>query len=271
MARIALGLSYDGSAWHGWQTQPGGQTIQDQLEAALKVFTTTPVETICAGRTDAGVHAFSQVVHLDTHIERRMESWVRGLNTYLPSSIAVQWAQPVSDDFHARFSATSRTYIYVLRTSRVRCPLTRTRAGWVYSSLDLDAMRDAATRLLGEHDFSSFRSADCQAASPVRDLQQLSIEPSGDFLVFTFKANAFLHHMVRNLMGTLLHVGRGRQPAQWVDTLLALKDRREAAPTFAPNGLYFAGVDYPAHFGLPLLSAHAHFRHHLGFVPAGLA
>lgn len=270
MPRIALGLAYDGAPWRGWQTQPDGQTIQDELHKALLSFTTQPIETVCAGRTDAGVHAVGQVVHLDTAIDRKLESWVRGLNTLLPDSIAVQWAANVPDDFHARFSATARTYIYVLRNSRVRSPLTRSRAGWAYQPLNLQAMRDAAARLLGEHDFSSFRSSQCQAASPVRTLDTADIQQHGEFFVFTFKANAFLHHMVRNLMGTLLYVGLGRQPASWVDTLLAERDRRLAAPTFAANGLYFARVDYPAHFGLPIADAQKNFIDHLGLAGSGL-
>ena len=270
MPRIALGLAYDGAPWRGWQTQPGGQTIQDELQKALLSFTTEPVETVCAGRTDAGVHAVGQVVHLDTQAERKLESWVRGLNTLLPDTIAVQWAHPVPDDFHARFSATARTYVYVLRNSRVRSPLTRTRAGWVYQPLDLDAMQKAATRLLGEHDFSSFRSSQCQAASPVRHLQVANIQQHGEFFIFTFKANAFLHHMVRNLMGTLLYVGLGRQQPDWVDVLLAERDRRLAAPTFAANGLYFARVEYPVSYGLPIADAHRAFIDHLGLAGSGL-
>lgn len=270
MSRIALGLAYDGALWRGWQTQPGGQTVQDELQKALFSFTTDSIETVCAGRTDAGVHAVGQVVHLDTQVDRKLESWVRGLNTLLPESIAVQWAHPVADDFHARFSATARTYIYVLRNSRVRSPLTRSRAGWVYQPLDLAAMQCAAARLLGEHDFSSFRSSQCQAASPVRTLYVADIQQHGEFFVFTFKANAFLHHMVRNLMGTLLYVGLGRQQPEWVDTLLHERDRRLAAPTFAANGLYFARVEYPEHFGLPIADAQTSFIDHLGLAGSGL-
>lgn len=271
MPRIALGLAYDGANWRGWQTQPDGHTIQDALEKALRSFTAEPIETVCAGRTDAGVHAVCQVVHLDTHVDRTLESWVRGLNALLPDSIAVQWAHIVTDDFHARFSATARTYVYVLRNSRQRSPLTRTRAGWVFQPLDLAAMQQAAVRLLGEHDFSSFRSSQCQAASPVRHLQVANIQQFGEFFVFTFKANAFLHHMVRNLMGTLLYVGLGRQQPDWVDTLLAERDRRLAAPTFSASGLYLARVDYPDKFGLPITEAHAAFVSHLGLAGSELA
>jgi len=254
MPRIALGLAYDGSAWQGWQTQPHGRTVQDQLETALGAFTGTgvAVPTVCAGRTDTGVHAALQVVHLDTALERRAESWVRGVNAFLPPSIAVHWAQPVSDEFHARFSARSRTYVYLLWRGRVRPALWAGRAGWCFQPLDLDAMRAAAAALLGEHDFSSFRSSQCQARHPVRTLHRLDIHERGPFVVFTLRANAFLHHMVRNLVGALLYVGQGREPAAWLAQLLQARDRRLAAPTFAPDGLYLSHIEYPDGFGLPL-------------------
>lgn len=256
MPRVALGIAYEGSEWKGWQTQPSGLTVQDQLERALGQFLAQPVDTVCAGRTDAGVHAFAQVVHLDTTAQRTEESWVRGLNALLPRSIAIQWARSVSDDFHARFAAGARTYVYLLRTERVRAPLVRGRMGWTHYPLDLGMMRAAANCLLGEHDFSSFRSSECQAASPVRTLSALDIQRNGDFFLFTFTANAFLHHMVRNLMGALLLVGRGRKPVEWVSEVLMACDRRRAAATFAPDGLYLASVDYPERFGLPVVDAH---------------
>ncbi|MCC2596862.1 tRNA pseudouridine(38-40) synthase TruA [Pusillimonas sp. MFBS29] len=251
MPRMALGLAYDGSLWQGWQTQPGGLTVQDQLETALATFLNQPVATICAGRTDTGVHALEQVVHLDAAVDRRLESWVRGVNALLPSSIAVQWAKPVGDDFHARFSAQSRSYIYVVRNARVRSPLMHARVGWVYHPLELARMRDAARRLVGEHDFSCFRSSQCQAASPVRTMQEIAIVQHGDFFLFRFRANAFLHHMIRNIMGAILYIGQGRQDPLWMDELLAQRDRRRAAPTFSPDGLYLAGVQYPERFELP--------------------
>lgn len=265
MPRIALGIAYDGSAWHGWQTQPDGLTVQDGLEAALAEFLARPTQTICAGRTDAGVHALGQVVHMDTPVRRREESWVRGLNALLPQSIAVLWARETQDDFHARFSALSRTYVYVVRNSRVRSPLQHARAGWVHQPLDLARMRRAAEHLTGEHDFSCFRSSQCQAASPVRTLQKLEILRRADHFLFVFKANAFLHHMVRNLMGALLYVGQGRQEPDWVIRLLAQRDRKLAAPTFSPDGLYLARVDYPAHFALPDVSASEALSSHLGY------
>ncbi|TEA70349.1 tRNA pseudouridine(38-40) synthase TruA [Allopusillimonas ginsengisoli] len=264
MARVALGLAYDGSPWLGWQTQPGGRTVQDTLESALSRFLARPASTICAGRTDTGVHAFTQVVHLDTDVVRRPESWVRGLNALLPDSIAIQWAQPVSDEFHARFSATARTYIYVIRNARVRSPMSHGKVGWVYHALQLDRMRNAAQRVVGKHDFSSFRSSECQAASPVRELAALDVEQCGEYFFFRFTANAFLHHMVRNLMGALVYVGQGKKDAEWMDELLAARDRCRAAPTFSPHGLYLAHVQYPVQFGLPIAQAGAALAAHTG-------
>jgi len=264
---MALGIAYDGSGWRGWQTQRGGQTVQDELEAALCRFLDHPVQTICAGRTDSGVHALGQVVHLETAALRREESWVRGVNALLPASISVLWARSVPDSFHARFSATARSYIYVLRNARVRSPLTCGKVGWVYHALDLTRMREAASRLLGEHDFSSFRSSECQAASPVRTLSALDIHQRGEYFFFTFQANAFLHHMVRNIMGALVYVGQGRQKPEWMDTLLAARDRCRAAPTFQPDGLYLAKVDYPGQFGLPQAPANDALASLLG-IPA---
>lgn len=264
MQRIALGLAYDGSAWHGWQTQPGGRTVQDRLESALSSFLARPAATICAGRTDTGVHALDQVVHIDTPVERRQESWVRGVNALLPSSIRVQWATMVDADFHARFSAGSRSYIYLLRCNRIASPILHGKVGWIHRPLDLDPMREAAALLVGEHDFSAFRSSECQAASPVRTLQRLDIVQMGDFFVFTFQANAFLHHMVRNLMGALVETGRGGQEPGWVTTLLGQRDRRLAPPTFAAAGLYLARADYPERYQLPSLSVAEGLLTHLG-------
>lgn len=264
MARIALGLAYDGAPWLGWQTQPGGRTLQDQLERALASFLAERASTICAGRTDTGVHALEQVVHVDTPVQRRMESWVRGLNALMPSSLRVQWAQAVPDDFHARFSATSRHYEYLLRSSRVASPLLHGKTGWTHRPLDLERMRQAAALLVGEHDFSAFRSSECQAASPVRRLMKLEVQQSGDFFRFSFQANAFLHHMVRNLMGALVEVGKGAREPQWMRELLDHRDRRLAPPTFSGAGLYLARVDYPPHFGLPSLPVAQALETHLG-------
>jgi len=247
MPRMALGLAYEGTDWLGWQTQPNGQTVQDILEAALTRFVGHPVATICAGRTDAGVHAAMQVVHFDTQVERPDISWIRGLNAYLPSSIAVRWARAVPDDFHARFSARSRTYVYLIWNDRVRAPFWAGRAGWCFHPLDLDAMRDASQWLVGEHDFSSFRSSQCQAAHPVRVMHDITWRRHGALLVATLRANAFLHHMVRNIVGALVYVGQGRLPSLAMRDLLARRDRRLAPPTYTPDGLYLAAIGYPDH------------------------
>jgi len=249
--RLALGLAYDGTGTPGWQTQPSGEALQDRVERSLGALAGHPVATVCAGRTDAGVHATAQVVHFDTPADRPLNAWVRGVNARLPGCVAVQWAREVPDDFHARFSARSRTYVYAIRCAETPHPLWRDRAGWVFRPLDDDAMRAAAAALVGEHDFSSFRSSQCQAATPVRTLHQLAIERRGAFVVLTIVANAFLHHMVRNLVGALVHVGTGRRPPDWVAELLAARRRALGAPTFSPAGLYLAGVEYDPAFGLP--------------------
>ena len=249
--RWALGISYQGTAYYGWQSQPSGKTVQDKLEQALMRFAGMPIHTLCAGRTDAGVHALMQVVHFDCPLEREAVSWVRGANTFLPKDIAVQWAVPVPDDFHARASAQARRYVYVLLQSPVRPSLETGRVGWTFRPLDGAAMLDAANRLLGEHDFSSFRAAQCQALSPIKHMQRLSVSRSGDYWRFEFQANAFLHHMIRNIMGCLVQVGQGLRPPKWMDEVLAAQSRDTAAPTFAADGLYFAGPVYAAHWGLP--------------------
>jgi tRNA pseudouridine38-40 synthase len=249
--RIALGISYNGQAYDGWQSQPSGRTVQDHLEAALSQFAATPVNTICAGRTDAGVHGLMQVVHFDTGVQRAEFSWVRGTNTFLPPDIAVQWARPVPDAFHSRASATARRYAYVLLESKVRPSVEAGRVGWVFRALDLAAMEVAAQHLVGEHDFTSFRASGCQARSPVKTLQPVRISRRGPYWRFEFEANAFLHHMIRNLMGCLLVVGQGLQPPDWMREVLAARSRDAAAPTFSPDGLYFLGPVYDAHWGLP--------------------
>ena len=245
MPRVALGISYDGRPWQGWQKQPNGQTVQDALERALAAFATVPVQTTCAGRTDTAVHALGQVVHFDCEVNRSEESWVRGVNAHLPESISVQWAQYVDDTFHARFSATARAYTYVLLNSRVRQPLWAGRAGWVFQSLDVSAMTQAAQALLGEHDFSSFRSSQCQAKSPVRTITELSVKQQGCLIFVSLRGNAFLHHMVRNIIGALVQIGQGRESVEYMADLLALKDRTKGAPTFSPDGLYLTEVSYP--------------------------
>lgn len=261
--RLALGIAYCGQPWHGWQKQPHQQTVQDQLEQALESFLNVPCETICAGRTDTGVHAFEQVVHLDTAVPRPEQAFVRGLNALLPQSIRIQWALKVDREFHARFSAQSRHYFYILRHARVPVPFDEGRVGWVYRPLALLPMQQAAQLLLGTRDFSAFRSAQCQAHSPVRELQRLTVTQQGEYFIFHFQANAFLHHMIRNLMGTLVYIGMGRQPVHWVEQLLTSRDRRRAAPTFSPAGLYLARVDYSPHWGLPQMSLESLLHRHL--------
>ncbi|MBS1187695.1 MAG: truA [Burkholderiaceae bacterium] len=255
MKRIALGIEYDGTQWRGWQTQPDGHTVQDRLEAAIRDFTQTGIRTMCAGRTDAGVHALEQVVHLDTALDRTPQSWVRGVNSYLPPSVAVRWACEVPPDFHARNSAIARRYRYVLYNNPVRSPLLRSRAGWVFRPLALEPMRQAAQFLLGEHDFTAFRAAECQAITPVKTMQSVEIEQRGDLFVFTLQANAFLHHMVRNIVGSLVYVGKGDRPPEWLRQVLDGRDRNQAAPTFMPDGLYLAKVIYAPQWGLPQTDA----------------
>lgn len=250
--RIALGVSYNGSGYEGWQSQLSGRTVQDQLEFALGKFTAQPrVSTLCAGRTDAGVHGLMQVVHFDTDIDRAPNAWVRGTNSFLPHDISVQWAQEVPREFHCRASALTRRYAYVLLDSPVRPSIETGRVGWVFNPLSLEPMQQAAQRLLGEHDFSSFRAAACQALSPIKTIERIEIAQKGAYWRFEFEANAFLHHMIRNIMGCLIYIGQGRQPVAWMDEVLEARSRDVAAPTFSPDGLYFLGPRYDPAWGLP--------------------
>jgi tRNA pseudouridine38-40 synthase len=255
LKRIVLGIQYDGAPWHGWQTQLTGNTVQDRLEDALNKFTRTIVDTVCAGRTDAGVHAVEQVVHFDTDIDRGIPSWVRGVNAFLPASIAVRWACEVQPDplgdFHARFSATARTYHYVLYNHPVRSPLLKGKAGWAFRPIAIESMQSAAQYLVGTHDFSAFRSSECQAKSPIRTLHGIDIERRGNIIVFTLRANAFLHHMVRNMVGSLILAGTGGKPPDWIADVLHGKNRHYAAPTFMADGLYLSKIDYDSKWGLP--------------------
>lgn len=249
--RVALGIEYDGSAFCGWQTQPAGCAAQDRLERALGQIAGVPVATVCAGRTDAGVHALDQVVHFDSSVDRPLSAWVRGVNALTPPALAVTWARVVEDEFHARYSALERCYRYILLNHPVRPALEQGRVGWFHLPLDVAAMTCGASFLLGEHDFSAFRSAECQARSPVRALRRLVIERQGDYLVFELAANAFLHHMVRNIVGALVMVGKGRYPPGWIGEVLVGRDRKRAAPTFDAAGLYLARVVYDARWQLP--------------------
>lgn len=253
--RLALGISYDGRAYQGWQSQLSGRTVQDRLEQALSRFAAHRVSTVCAGRTDAGVHGLMQVAHFDTEAQREEFSWVRGTNRYLPPDIAVQWARHVPDAFHSRACATSRRYAYVLLESPVRPSLEAGRCGWAFRPLDEEAMRAAAALLIGEHDFTSFRAAECQAKSPVKDLRRIEIARRGPYWRFDFEANAFLHHMIRNLMGCLVAIGQGQHPPGWIGEVLQARSRDAAAPTFAADGLYFLGPLYPPQWNLPSRTA----------------
>ena len=249
--RVALGVEYDGSAFHGWQKQPDGETVQNAVESALGRIAGCPVDVVCAGRTDAGVHATGQVVHFDTDVERPLTAWVRGVNTFLPPAVAVRWAHPVTEAFHARFSASGRSYRYILINRPQRTGVWHGRAGWYHHPLDISCMQQAAQALLGEHDFSSFRAADCQARSPRKTMRRADVKRMGQMIVFDFEAGAFLHHMVRNLVGSLVYIGQGRHRPEWMAELLAARDRRLAAPTFSAAGLYLINVTYESSWGLP--------------------
>ena len=256
--RIALGLQYDGSAFSGWQTQSNGQTVQDHLELALSRFigeNNEPVKTITAGRTDTGVHALGQVVHFDTEVVRPDLSWVKGVNAFLPPSVTVQWVKPVPDHFDARYMAFERSYCYALLTGSTPSPLVHGKAGFLNlpkgKTLDTLAMHEAAQVLVGEHDFSSFRSSECQSKTPIKTLYQVSVIENGPWEYFVFRGNAFLHHMVRNLVGSLLLIGAGKEPVTWMSSLLAAKNRQLAGATFMADGLYLLRVGYPEQFDIP--------------------
>ena len=249
--RIALGVEYAGDAFEGWQSQSHGRTVQDVLERALASIAGHPVRLHCAGRTDSGVHASVQVVHFDTDVVRRDSAWVRGTNAHLPDTVAVRWAVEVNDQFHARFSAMGRRYRYFLCNDRVRPALLANRVGWYHRPLDVGRMQLAVTGLLGWHDFSAFRAAGCQSKTPRRLMHEARVERQGNYLVFDFHANGFLHHMVRNLVGALVYVGDGHHPPEWLTQTLSATDRAYAAPTFSASGLYLCGVYYPPGWPLP--------------------
>ena len=249
--RIALGIEYDGRSFDGWQTQPSGNTVQDKFQEAVYQFTGDRVNAVCAGRTDADVHASSQVVHIDTECKRQEISWIRGLNSFLPKSVAVRWAKEVPDDFHARFSATSRSYEYWISNEPVRSPLLDGKTGWVFRPLDVNAMQQWANFLLGTHDFTSFRASGCQSKTPVKTVEFVSVKRYGRLICLKIRADAFLYHMVRNVVGSLVYVVTGVREPSWIGELIEAKDRSIAAPTFYPSGLYLTGVGYPERFGLP--------------------
>jgi tRNA pseudouridine38-40 synthase len=249
--RIALGVEYDGRGFCGWQTQPGGCGVQDALQAALSRMAGHAITVFCAGRTDAGVHASWQVLHFDTDARRPESAWTRGVNAFLPPAVGVLWARQTGPAFHARFDARSRSYRYRLLCRTARPAIDHGRVGWWPGPLDLGAMREAAGLLLGTQDFSSFRAAECQARSPVRELQNIDIDVEDGLISFDLRANAFLHHMVRNIVGSLVYVGAGRRPPRWIGDILDARDRSLAAPTFAPDGLSLRGVEYDPGHGLP--------------------
>lgn len=249
--RVALGIEYDGTSYNGWQRQKTGLGVQQRLEEALSVVANHPVEVVCAGRTDTGVHATDQVVHFDTDSKRSERGWLLGANTNLPDDINVSWVAPVSDDFHARFSATSRSYRYLILNRLQRSALHRNRAWWVYEPLDAALMHAAAQRLLGEHDFSAFRAAGCQAHTAVRNLTDISVTREGDWIALSVTANAFLQHMVRNITGTVATVGRGEERVEWISEVLESRDRKAGGIAAPARGLTLVGIEYPAAFGIP--------------------
>lgn len=249
--RIAFGVEYDGTDFYGWQRQQGKRTVQECVEKALSAVADQPVGVTCAGRTDAGVHATAQVIHIDTEVRRTMRSWTLGGNSNLPRDVSVLWAQPVDEAFHARFSAQRRRYRYVILNRMVRPGLHRNRVCWIHRPLDERRMAAAAAHLLGEHDFSSFRAVACQAKHPVRTLYRLSVMRKGDYVVLDAEANGFLHHMVRNIAGVLIAIGEGEREPGWTREVLEARDRALGGVTAPPYGLYFIGVRYPEHFGIP--------------------
>ena len=249
--RLALGVEYDGSDFCGWQYQEHSRSVQEVVEQALSKVANHPVRVHCAGRTDTGVHATGQVIHFDTEADRKMRSWVYGTNANLPKSVAILWAQAVGEDFHARFSAIRRRYRYVIFNRHVRPTFLAYRTSWCYRDLDVARMSEATQYLIGEHDFSSYRAVACQAKSPVREIYELQVHRRGELIYIDIEANAFLHHMVRNIAGVLLEIGRGEREPEWAREVLEYRDRRLAGVTAPPYGLYLARVVYPQGFGIP--------------------
>lgn len=250
MSRIVLGIEYDGSAYAGWQWQDGKPTLQGELERALSKIAVQPITVLCAGRTDAGVHALEQVVHFDSPVNRDLRAWLMGGNSHLPEDIRITWAKVAPADFHARYSAIARFYRYVILNRPIKSALLRHQATWCYLPLDEQRMHRAAQHLIGEHDFSSFRAHSCQSVSPNRLMHFIEVYRQGERVIIDLCANAFLHHMVRNIAGVLMEIGAGKQAEDWTVELLAVKDRTQAAMTAAPDGLHLAGVYYPPHYGI---------------------
>ena len=251
MTRMALGIEYNGHSFYGWQAQTDLITVQGQLEAALAKILDEPVNVICAGRTDAGVHATGQVVHFDTDAVRELRAWTFGTNTHLPPSIAVRWAQEMDPTFHARFSAISRRYRYVIYNHPIRSAIWDSRATWYQHKLDIEPMQQAALHFIGEHDFSSFRSSRCEAKTPMRNVHEIRITRDHHYVIIEIQANAFLHHMVRNIVGVLMRVGTGLENPRIAQKILEARDRRAAFVTAPAAGLYLINVEYPAPYLLP--------------------
>jgi tRNA pseudouridine38-40 synthase len=250
--RIALGIEYDGSNFNGWQAQKSGvRTIQGAVEKALSAVAAHPVSVVCAGRTDTGVHATGQVVHFDSDAPRSSRAWTLGTNTLLPPDVSVRWAQPVAETFHARFSATARQYRYIILNQPIRPALLRNRASWQIRPLDVERMNAAAAHLIGEHDFTAYRAQQCQSKSPVRVMRRLTVTRYGDYLSIDVLANAFLHHMVRNIAGVLMTIGHGEREPEWAREVLIGRDRKLGGVTAPPQGLYLVAVEYPTEFALP--------------------
>lgn len=249
--KLAACVEYEGTVFSGWQRLSHANTVQTAVETALSAVANEPVEAICAGRTDSGVHATGQVIHFETKAERPMRGWLFGCNVKLPDGVALRWVQPVADDFHARFSALSRRYRYVILNRWAKPAILKRHVAWYHHALDAEAMHQAAQTLIGEHDFSSFRASGCQASHARREIHAIEVTRVGDFIYIDVVANAFLHHMVRNIVGSLLEVGSGEQPIEWMAELLAQQDRTKGGMTAPAAGLYFVYVEYPARFGLP--------------------
>lgn len=251
MSRWAMGVEYIGTAYGGWQAQTSVRSVQTEVEAALSKIANHPLRVVCAGRTDAGVHAYQQVVHFDCEAERSAYAWILGANSLMPKDVSLRWAQPVSSDFSARYSAAARHYRYVIHNHSARSALLHQRAAFWPQLLDAAAMQRAAQAFIGEHDFTAFRSSRCQSKTSVRFMRSINLFRAGDFVVMDICANAFLHHMVRNIIGALAEVGLGEQPESWIAEVLAGRDRTKAGLNAPPGGLYFVGPEYPAEFGLP--------------------
>jgi len=248
--RIALMVEYDGSQYHGWQAQTGLRTVQQAVELALGNVADQEVSVVCAGRTDTGVHATNQIIHFDCDKERTIRAWIHGANSFLAKDVCVKWGREMPDDFHARYSATSRRYRYIIYNAPVRPALGRSHVTWQYRQLDHRLMHEACQHLLGEQDFTSFRSVECQSKTPMRNIHHLQVTRKGDIIIIDVTANAFLHHMVRNIAGVLIAVGSGRRPVAWVKEVLLAKDRKLGAETAPPYGLYLVEVAYPPEFGV---------------------